>query len=51
MASETDTHEVYLTFDCVPGDVTNQILDILKLYDVKATFFVTGDESEEAKAI
>ena len=51
MASETDAHEVYLTFDCVPGDVTNQILDILKLYNVKATFFVTGDESEEAQAI
>lgn len=51
MASETDNHEVYLTFDCVPGDVTNQILDVLKQYNVKATFFVTGDESEEAKEV
>lgn len=51
MASETDSHDVYLTFDCVPGEVTNQILDVLKRYNVKATFFVTGDESEEAKQI
>ena len=32
---------VYLTFDDGPGDDTMRLLDILKKYDVKATFFVT----------
>ena len=32
---------IYLTFDDGPGAYTNQILDILKKYDIKATFFVT----------
>lgn len=51
MASENDSHDVYLTFDCTPGEVTEQILDVLAEYEVKATFFVTGDESEEAKEV
>ena len=33
---------VYLTFDDGPGVYTGQLLDILKKYNVKATFFVTG---------
>lgn len=33
---------IYLTFDDGPGAYTGQLLDILKKYDVKATFFVTG---------
>lgn len=33
---------VYLTFDDGPSDNTNQILDILDQYQVKATFFVVG---------
>ena len=33
---------VYLTFDDGPGPYTNKLLDILKKYNVKATFFVTG---------
>lgn len=33
---------VYLTFDDGPGRYTRQLLDILKKYDVKATFFVTN---------
>lgn len=41
----------YLTFDDGPSENTAQILDILKSYDVKATFFVTGNESEEAKEL
>lgn len=32
---------LYLTFDDGPSHVTSQILDILKTYDIKATFFVT----------
>ncbi len=33
---------VYLTFDDGPGDYTAELLDVLKKYNVKATFFVTG---------
>ena len=38
---------IYLTFDDGPGAYTGQLLDVLKKYDVKATFFVTckGDDS------
>lgn len=42
---------VYLTFDDGPSRYTDQILDILAEYHVKATFFVVGDTSEEAKAL
>lgn len=31
---------IYLTFDDGPGPYTRELLDILKKYDVKATFFV-----------
>lgn len=44
---QEDTQEriVYLTFDDGPtGKVTEKILDTLKEYDVKATFFVVGKE-------
>ena len=33
---------IYLTFDDGPSENTQKILDILKEYDVKATFFITG---------
>ena len=33
---------IYLTFDDGPGPYTDQLLDILDKYDVKATFFVTN---------
>ena len=33
---------IYLTFDDGPGEHTDRLLDILKKYGVKATFFVTG---------
>ena len=37
----------YLTFDDGPSaDVTGRVLDILKQYDVKATFFVVGQNAE-----
>lgn len=51
MAGESDEHYVYLTFDGSPSMNTNRILDILKLYDVKATFFVVGNDTEEMKAL
>lgn len=51
MAGEADEHLVYLTFDGSPNANTDKVLDILKDYDVKATFFVVGDEREEMKAV
>ena len=33
---------IYLTFDDGPGAHTQRLLDILRQYNVKATFFVTG---------
>lgn len=38
----SDEKQVYLTFDDGPTQVTNSILDVLKQYNVKATFFVLG---------
>lgn len=43
----TDEKVAYITIDDGPSDNTAQILDILKEYDVHATFFVVGNESEE----
>lgn len=37
---------IYLTFDDGPGPYTDQLLEILDRYDVKATFFVTNVEPE-----
>lgn len=37
---------VYLTFDDGPGQYTEQLLDILEKYNVKATFFVTNQFSK-----
>lgn len=50
-AENGDTHKVYLTFDSIPGENTDKILDVLKQYHVKATFFVTGNKSDGAKAV
>lgn len=36
------TGVVYLTFDDGPSKLTSEVLDILKEYDAKATFFVVG---------
>ena len=44
---EIKIRNVYLTFDDGPSVHTNEILDILKEYDVKATFFVVGKEGEK----
>jgi peptidoglycan/xylan/chitin deacetylase (PgdA/CDA1 family) len=43
--------KVYLTFDDGPSSYTNEILDILKEYDVNATFFVIGRTDIESKEI
>lgn len=39
--------KVYLTFDDGPSNNTDDILDILDSYGVKATFFVVGKEEEQ----
>lgn len=43
--------KVYLTFDDGPSRYTAQILDILKEYDVKATFFVVGKGKKPYEAL
>lgn len=39
---EEFSKHIYLTFDDGPSEITGEILDILKKYDIKATFFVNG---------
>ena len=41
--------KIYLTFDDGPSSNTDEILDILKAYDVKATFFVVGKTDEASR--
>ena len=47
--SSEETRKVYLTFDDGPSSHTDEILDILAEYDIKATFFVIGKEGEWAE--
>ena len=51
LAKKGDEHKVYPTFDGGPDENTNEILDVLAKYNVKATFFVIGSESDEMKAV
>ena len=51
LAKKGDGHKVYLTFDGGPDENTNEILDVLAKYNVKATFFVIVSESDEMKAV
>ena len=45
---EESMGKIFLTFDDGPSDsTTGRLLDILKKYNVKATFFVTGRGSDE----
>ena len=41
-----NSNEIYLTFDDGPSIYTDELLDILKKYNVKATFFVTSNGSD-----
>lgn len=43
----TESRKVYLTFDDGPSIYTDDILDILSAYGVKATFFVIGAVDEK----
>ena len=38
---------IYLTIEDSPGDATEEILDLLKRYGYKATFFIIGDAARE----
>lgn len=40
-----EKRKVYLTFDDGPSENTGRILEILAEYDIKATFFVTGQQA------
>lgn len=51
MAAEGDGHKVYLTFDGAPDENTEKILDVLKRYNVKATFFVSGTQDSDMEAV
>lgn len=44
-------HKVYLTFDDGPSRYTEEILEILDRYEVKATFFVVGKEDEKSQEL
>ncbi|MBQ9097340.1 MAG: polysaccharide deacetylase [Clostridia bacterium] len=46
IADESMGKKAYLTFDDGPSENTGALLDILKTYNVKATFFVTGEAAE-----
>ena len=48
-SGQEQIHKVYLTFDDGPSIYTNDILDILDRYQVKATFFVVGREGTDAE--
>lgn len=45
---DTESNIISLTFEGINNkDVTEEILDLLDLYDIKATFFITGIEAAE----
>lgn len=46
-----DREKVYLTFDDGPSCYTEEILNILEQYDVKATFFVVGKEEPSLRPL
>lgn len=46
--SDDGIRKVYLTFDDGPSDNTDEILDILAEYNVKATFFVVAKNDSES---
>jgi len=51
MTTEDNNKTVYLTFDDGPSINTAKILDILKEYNIKATFFVIGTSNEYSKSL
>lgn len=49
MTTQLNKKTVYLTFDDGPSVNTDKILDILKEYNIKATFFVVGRTDDKSK--
>ena len=43
-----DSNTIYLTFDGGPSEYTLNLLDILDRHDIKATFFLTPQDTEES---
>ena len=50
-AGDPEGKLIYLSFDDGPGPFTDRLLDVLALYNVKATFFVTGLRPDYAGCI
>lgn len=48
---DTEPKIMYLTFDDGPSKHTQQVLDLLDQYSIKATFFVTGEDPEHVGLI
>lgn len=46
-----EEHVMYLTFDDGPSQRTVQVLDTLKQYGIKATFFVTGKDDDFSRSV
>lgn len=46
ISDESMGKKAYLTFDDGPSENTGALLDVLKMYNIKATFFVTGEAAE-----
>jgi len=46
IADKSMGKKAYLTFDDGPSENTGALLDVLKAYNVKATFFVTGEAAQ-----
>lgn len=46
--NNTGSKIIYLTFDDGPSTYTDKLLNVLKKYDVKATFFVTSNGSDSS---
>jgi len=51
MIMQSNKKTVYLTFDDGPSVNTDKILDILKEYNVKATFFVVGRSDDKSRSM
>ncbi len=47
IADESMGKKAYLTFDDGPSENTGALLDVLKAYNVRATFFVTGEAARK----
>ena len=48
---KTDEKVIYLTFDDGPSVLTDKVLDVLKENDVKATFFIIGNQIKGQEAV